>query len=211
MQFGAEPRRPFCPLKRTLTNALAAAGDGGDDAQLVAVCDRGFRGSEEADVLLVLVDVHVAVERTGVSMPGLGLELLEGLGDAAAGDLDDVEPLLAKLRSGDGTFMLMSALFSSWYCCCCDYSSLLSLNFRPPHWSLRNWISSSSFFGSIASSCSLLALFAPRSWRRRASSRVTIGGSRRWLIHAADLSGLASPIAQRRSLSARPSPGRSAA
>src|SRR2546421_12521823 len=73
---------------------LPAAGDSGDDGQVVVLADRGLQPLTEPDVGVVQVDVDdlaqlsaavvEAIAKTGIA----GLEIVERLGDGAAVHLD---------------------------------------------------------------------------------------------------------------------------
>ena len=89
-----------------------AAGDGGDDADLVAVFERGLAVLEETDVLLVDVDVDEAadlaffIDEAFLDSGEAGLELVDGLADVGGVDFDQllVVGQLAE-RGGDADFL----------------------------------------------------------------------------------------------------------
>src|SRR5215218_8008857 len=93
---------------RTCRMRLYAAGDRGHDADLVAGLHRRFQVLQEADVLVVQVDVHepvelvLAFEQPRLDAGGAGLEAVEDLADAAAVGLDDVGAVgVVAQRGGD--------------------------------------------------------------------------------------------------------------
>src|SRR4051794_11772101 len=79
---------------RDSSPAISTSGDGGDDAQFVAVLERRLQVVEVADVLVVEVDVDEAAHLAVLEQPAgdagvLGAEVVEHLPDAGALDLDD--------------------------------------------------------------------------------------------------------------------------
>src|SRR5947199_3713831 len=76
------------------SSATSASGHGGDDAQLVAVLDRGAEVVEVTHVLVVEVDVQEALELGAVehALGDVGVllaQLVEGRLHGAGGHLDD--------------------------------------------------------------------------------------------------------------------------
>src|SRR5688572_21743917 len=73
-----------------------AAGDGGDDAQLVAGLHGRLELLEVVDVLVVeehvdeAVELRRALEQAGLNTGGLGLEAVQDVGDRAAVGFDHV-------------------------------------------------------------------------------------------------------------------------
>lgn len=89
-----------------------APGDGGDDADLVAVLERGGLVLEEADVFLVHIDVHETADFALLVNQALGdagearLQFVDGVADGGGVDFDQllVVGQLAE-RRGDADFL----------------------------------------------------------------------------------------------------------